>query len=297
MHCIGVGIFGLHLRQFLLYTEKSNVTLPQSDSDYLTGLPDLQNLVLRLEKGDSDSSSVDVSAEDENVRVAEHAYDYLLVVIDDEGHSVGNGIIILRATDKIFDAWNELLEADNFDKEVYKQAALRAVAAKDKFNAKSVYHLVAQAFVDMFGIAECSIAGLAEIKSGVEAMRTRIEDALEYEKANNGRLNIIKGMTDKLIAIERGYPMRETSSGVELSVATAAIQTTGAAPGRGNRTSHNAADWTDEHRLQVLTIYRDMPNSTHKARADEFNRRFPGVDRTRNGMRQEHARLVSYSYS
>lgn len=224
------------------------------------------------------------------VSVAEHAYDYLLTVVEEEGQTIANGIIILRTIDKIFDAWNGLLIAGNFEDEAYTEAALRAVAATNSFNERSIYHLTAKAIADIFNICECSLSTLSEISTGVERMRSRTTRALESEQVENGKANIIKSMTTKLTVIERDYTMRETLDNVQLSFATGPMKII--ADGRGNRSNHNSVEWTDEHRLTLLELYRDNPDATHQARARMFNHRHPGVDRSREAMRQERARLT-----
>lgn len=99
-----------------------------------------------------------------------------------------------------------------------------------------------------------------------------------------------------LIELEHEFGMTEAASGVDL--VTPAEPVVAGDPVATEKKKHArkskaaSPEWTDEQRLEVLKVYRDHPAMTHEQRTAIFNQRHRGIDRSRNGVRQEWSRLL-----
>jgi len=219
------------------------------------------------------------------VTVADHIYEYLLSVIENGGETVRTGIHVLRAIDKVFSAWNQVVEFGTHDAESFRKAARGTVVFDQNCPEARIYHLTGRTFAEIFDVAECSRSGLSEIASGTEAMRGRIQRALDCESRENGKANVIKQIREAAIEhIEDYLGMHQPGESVQLM-----FDAVKDAPDRADSRAY--ALWTAEHRLALLEIYSDESIITHDRRADVFNRRFPGMNRSKWGVRHEHTRL------
>lgn len=242
-----------------------------------------------------DCSSSASPSDRTNTVAANYAYEALLNILDYEGHTVKNGTIVLRAIDKIFTRWNELITAGVFDVGSYDKAAFSAVDPQSLGGDDSVYWLVAEALADLFDLIDCSVASLKGIQVGVQAMRIRITRALDVERIQNGKGMIIHQINTALIGLEHEFGMTEADYGVDLVTSAKPVVVEGPVATRKRHTRKSKAaspEWTDEQRLEVLKVYRDHPEMTHEQRTMIVNQRHPGMDRSRNGVRQELSRLL-----
>ena len=170
-------------------------------------------------------------------------------------------------------------------------AALQTVDPSILEIKTSFYYMSGEAFVDMLKVAECTSESLREIESGVLAMRRRLERAVEFERVENSKADIIKRMTDDLIRIELDHGMAQVSSGVRLLLSTTTTSESHTpTTDRGNRTNtgHATFAWTSLQDLQLLRIERNHPT--------ENNAHFSGnPPRTKHAIRFRRSHLVKAS--
>ena len=159
-----------------------------------------------------------------------------LITIADEGNGTEDSLIVLRSVDKIFMAYNRLIEASALEQqdsngpgttvELFARSAEIDMGIITDFDDNNTYHIVAKVFRTAVEGAGCSAKTFEDIEFAVRCVRRKVTAAIEIDRQTDP--DRVDQIETTIKAQEDAKNLEEVGSNVSLPALLA--------KGRGNRT-------------------------------------------------------------